>query len=186
MAWTSLVFSVGQILTAAQMNNLQANFTALAQGLSGAPLIQDAALDAKIIDKDNFIDVVAGENWYAPAWAIDKSGSTSFSIIAEWIIPRNGTYRVLFGTQRTTTLDISRVALGVNSVVVSSEYGTSGGTFLNWTEDIAMNRGDRAQALIRTTAAGDLTGVVQLGVSSDSIKEDLSIVSSVGLFNQYQ
>jgi hypothetical protein len=49
MAWTTLNFSVGQILTAAQMNQVQDNFTALAQGLSGAPQILAAALAANSV-----------------------------------------------------------------------------------------------------------------------------------------
>lgn len=40
MAWTNLNFNVGQTLGAAQLNQMQANFTAMAQGLSGAPLIR--------------------------------------------------------------------------------------------------------------------------------------------------
>lgn len=44
MAWTTLNFSVGQILTAAQMQNLDDNFEALAAGDSGAPNIVQAAL----------------------------------------------------------------------------------------------------------------------------------------------
>jgi hypothetical protein len=39
MAWTALSFSVGQVLTAAQMNNLYANFAAIAAGNSGAPVL---------------------------------------------------------------------------------------------------------------------------------------------------
>ena len=37
MAWTGKTFNVGDILTAAQMNNLQADITAQAQGDAGAP-----------------------------------------------------------------------------------------------------------------------------------------------------
>lgn len=39
MAWTGLTFSVGQILTAAQMNNLQGNFAGMADADPGAPTI---------------------------------------------------------------------------------------------------------------------------------------------------
>lgn len=42
MAWTSLSFSVGQVLTAAQMNNLQANFAAVAGNEAGAPVLLTA------------------------------------------------------------------------------------------------------------------------------------------------
>ena len=44
MAWTGQAFSVGQILTAAQMTNLQADITALANADSGSPSIVDDAL----------------------------------------------------------------------------------------------------------------------------------------------
>jgi len=48
MAWTGQSFSVGQVLTAAQMNNLQADITALANGDAGAPDIVEAALAAVV------------------------------------------------------------------------------------------------------------------------------------------
>ena len=42
MAWTGQTFTVGQILTANQMNNLQADITALANADTGAPDIGPA------------------------------------------------------------------------------------------------------------------------------------------------
>lgn len=45
MAWTNLSFAYGSVLTSAQMNNLFADLTALANGDTGAPPIQGAALD---------------------------------------------------------------------------------------------------------------------------------------------
>lgn len=44
MAWTNLTFAFGSILTSTQMTNLDANFDALANGDSGAPRIQEAAI----------------------------------------------------------------------------------------------------------------------------------------------
>ena len=49
MTWTNQNFSVGQVLTAAQMNNLNDNVTALANGDSGAPPITTAALDDNVV-----------------------------------------------------------------------------------------------------------------------------------------
>ena len=48
MAWTGQNFSVGQILTAAQMNNVQADISALAAGDVGAPEIVRAAIKSTI------------------------------------------------------------------------------------------------------------------------------------------
>ena len=44
MVWTGQTFTVGQVLTANQMNNLQNDITALANADSGAPPIVNAAL----------------------------------------------------------------------------------------------------------------------------------------------
>jgi len=49
MTWTGQSFSVGQVLTAAQLNNMQADMTALANGDAGAPEIKEAALAAAVI-----------------------------------------------------------------------------------------------------------------------------------------
>ena len=49
MTWTGQSFSVGQVLTSAQMNNLQADITALANGDAGAPSIVQAAMGAASI-----------------------------------------------------------------------------------------------------------------------------------------
>lgn len=45
MTWTGQTFSVGQQLTAAQMNNLQADITAVANQDSGAPTVKGSWVD---------------------------------------------------------------------------------------------------------------------------------------------
>jgi len=44
MAWTTLNWSTGNILTSAEMTQMQANFAAIANGDSGAPLVVAAAI----------------------------------------------------------------------------------------------------------------------------------------------
>lgn len=51
MTWTGQTFTVSQILTAAQMNNMQADMTALANGDAGAPSIQTAAYGTGTVDQ---------------------------------------------------------------------------------------------------------------------------------------
>ena len=51
MVWTGQSFSVGQVLTAAQMTNLQGDITAVANGDSGAPAIQTAAYGTGTVDQ---------------------------------------------------------------------------------------------------------------------------------------
>ncbi len=50
MAWTNLSFLFGSILTSTKMTQLYNNFTAMAQGESGAPQVQNAAIANNAID----------------------------------------------------------------------------------------------------------------------------------------
>lgn len=52
MAWTSLTYAFESVLTSAKMTQNQDNFTALAQGLSGAPAILKAAIPASVAYED--------------------------------------------------------------------------------------------------------------------------------------
>lgn len=52
MSWTALTYAFNSVLTSAKMTQNQANFTALAQGLSGAPAILKAALPASVAHED--------------------------------------------------------------------------------------------------------------------------------------
>lgn len=49
MAWTSLTFAFGSLLTSTKMTQLSDNITALANGDSGAPSIQTAAIAAGVV-----------------------------------------------------------------------------------------------------------------------------------------
>lgn len=55
MAWEALNFSSGNILTAAEMNQLQTNFTALAQQQSGAPKIDVSCAAADLFDAQTMV-----------------------------------------------------------------------------------------------------------------------------------
>ena len=46
MAWTSLTFAYGSVLTSAKMTQMYDNFAAMAAGAAGAPSITRAALDS--------------------------------------------------------------------------------------------------------------------------------------------
>lgn len=51
MAWTSLTFSFGSLLTSSKMTQLYDNLTALANGDSGAPAIQEAAMGSASVNQ---------------------------------------------------------------------------------------------------------------------------------------
>lgn len=56
MAWTSGNFPFGSTLTYTDMNNVYANFAAIAAGSIGAPEIQSDALDSNCVDFASIID----------------------------------------------------------------------------------------------------------------------------------
>lgn len=62
MTWTGQNFSVGQILTAPQMNNLQADITAHANGDSGAPKQQTDGIADGAVTNVNMADNAVGQS----------------------------------------------------------------------------------------------------------------------------
>ena len=60
MAWTSVSFPYGSGLTFTKMNQMYANFAAVAGGLSGAPKITKAAMGSGSVDFNSVIDTKRG------------------------------------------------------------------------------------------------------------------------------
>jgi len=125
MAWTDLNFTVGQVLTAAQMNNLVANLTAMMDGDSGAPRLKPAAV----------LPTVGGGVESARTGA-SSNGATTPTKVNEIKIPYSGELRVDFGMSRGGTpsvfgqIYINGVATGIlrstssTSTVIFSELFT--------------------------------------------------------------
>jgi len=101
MTWTGQSFSVGQILTAAQMTTLQADITALANGDSGAPKVTNAAMDSDV-------GIVAGTEQ-----ATTSGTSKSFSIPA--------------GVKRVTAHFLAVSQTNANTTSFAIRLGDSGG-----------------------------------------------------------
>lgn len=51
MTWTNAVFAVGQTLTAAQLNQVHANFYAMMAADSGAPQFAQTAVDSAVVNR---------------------------------------------------------------------------------------------------------------------------------------
>jgi len=118
MSWSNNEFAFGSILTASKMGLMQDNHTALAQGLSGAPKFQTAALNqvsgaeavttatmrAGCFTLGKFVNYAAGD-YFLHA----QSGCTAVTDrvkVAEVTLQRGGTLRVhmhiYFGDSPTT------------------------------------------------------------------------------------
>lgn len=62
MTWTNLTYAFGSVLTSSKMTQNQDNFTALANGDSGAPPVQNAALAGLPWQKSNIDSSAVGQN----------------------------------------------------------------------------------------------------------------------------
>lgn len=143
MVWTVQNFSVGQVLTAAQMNNLNANNTAAMNGDTGAPPLQ---LDA-------FKNSVSGATF-----EVAKS-DTLFTEVGSVLVkkneiytPRNGILEVSF-TLRSGLFSGSQAEgqIHVNGSPVGTLRSiTNFATTNTYTEDITgLVAGDLVQVYIR-------------------------------------
>ena len=126
MAWTALSFSVGQVLTAAQMNNLQANFAAMAAGDVGAPDIEFAAHDFTIAT--NSSQSISSAGTWTPAVGIYMvqdvtSGNSLYQIYMQiydggtWRGPTTNTH-----TQGVIITDGTNVRFGLISGTLTFYY----------------------------------------------------------------
>lgn len=95
MTWTNFSFSVGQVLTAAQMNNLYSNFAAIAAGDAGAPSIQQAALAANAVGEGQ-IDWASGMgfgfHYLDFSWVDNTQHATGITTYTTIPVNTTGTY----------------------------------------------------------------------------------------------
>lgn len=90
MTWTGQSFSVGQVLTAAQMNNLQADITAVTNGDAGAPTIQTAGIGADQVTADKIANNSITRD------QLSTSGSSSSGSLVNASVEINMTSHSLF------------------------------------------------------------------------------------------
>ena len=135
MAWTDLNFTVGQILTAAQMNNLQGNFSAVMNGDSGAPNLKRAALEP----------AVTGSNIIMQANTERTNAYTSYTKIKEIRITVNGTYSIYFELRSNAGGFVVYAKIYVNGVAVGTERSSTSTSYAGFSEDISISAGDLVQ-----------------------------------------
>lgn len=93
MAWTNLVYAYASVLTSAKMTQNQDNFTALAQGLSGAPAIKiGAALDQSDVATTGSQSISDASSWVLPAGVYFCALPTAATYSMEVQIQVSGTW----------------------------------------------------------------------------------------------
>lgn len=147
MAWTGQTFAVGQILTAAQMTNLQNDITALANGDSGAPGIKNEAI--------NFT-ATAGSQIAAISDLTVSTFSTSYVQKKEIVVPYGGVFTINYdlitsNAGSAANADIRRNGTSQN---IQTTVSTS---FVPKTYNITVSKGDLIQLFIKSTTGASMS-----------------------------
>lgn len=171
MVWTGQNFSVGQILTAAQMTNLQNDITALAVGDAGAPKIQAAAIDTDAVGSSEIAANSVGNSEMAND-AINTAELVNDSVTSEKI-----------AANAVGSSEIANDAVG-NAAIANDAVGQA---------EIAANAVGQAEiannAVGNAAMANDAIGQAELKTSTQSVSTSLKAVyivtASGGRFSLY-
>lgn len=150
MAWNSITFGFGTVLTSAKMTNLYDNLTALANGDTGAPKVQPAAM----------ANHAAATGNHASAWQYNFSTAAAYAKMCEIKTHRAGTL--------TVRLKIALYDDGVGGQGFARIYinGTAQGTARTTTSTTPADYDENF-----TVAAGDLIQVY--GYVTDSPNDEI-------------
>ena len=141
MTWTGQSFSVGQILTAAQMTNLQADITAFASADSGAPLLNNQALEAPT------------NGPYGPGGVQGGSSSgTTPTKITEHMCPIAGDVQIRYQLVRTGT-GFSKARIYKNGSAYGTERSISTSSAV-YADNVTVAAGDLVQIYLYGSIAG--------------------------------
>lgn len=169
MAWTGQSFSVGQILTAAQMTNLQTDITAAFGKEAGAPQLADDYMEHAMHS-----DFVTGANQVVGL--AGNTTSTSYVKIKEFYCNRNGN---LSTTMELWNIDLAGAVYGRiyrNGSAIGTERITSGQTQGSWSENISVSIGDLIQFYSHIS-----TGAVSSGANVKFFTGDSGVISPQGV-----
>jgi len=159
MVWTTIPDSdidPDSPLTTGLMTAYRDNFTALAQGLSGAPSILAAALSDNILTQAKLPAFVAGSNAIALSTAGESTVATSPTKLKELFCPANGVINTYF-TFTKSGIGTGYARVYRNGVAVGTTRSGTGGSY---SEDISgMLIGDLIQ-LYAWSSAGTVTTTV--------------------------
>lgn len=171
MAWTSLNFAFGSLLTSTKMTQLYDNLTALANGDSGAPSIQNSAVAVGAIHTRHFKEMEVG-SYKIMEFPNSVSSSATYVKVNEGRVSRSGafTYRgVLAASAPTAYARVYR-----NGVAVGSEH-TSGISPTAFASDsTSWTAGDLVQLFTRNSGGnGSTVTSFTLYVNSSALMTDM-------------
>ena len=143
MAWTTLTFAFGSLLTSTKMTQLYDNLTALANGDSGAPNIVAAAITAGAVTPDKLTAPAAGEYVVFKNEVERSTTSTSAVKLKEvkWG-STGGTLTVKFSISGVTSNGYAQIYKN-GSAVGTSRSNAAG--YVEYSENLTFAEGDLIQ-----------------------------------------
>jgi len=148
MAWTSVTFAYGSVLTSAKMTQLQDNFTAVAQALSGAPAIVS-------LKSSSMIDAATGAVYVGDSPDTTNT-TTTYVEIANFCILQDGTYSVRFLLSCSNAGSAAYGRIYKNGSAFGTEQSANSvGSWTTKTENLAFVVGDTVQLFLKGATNGN-------------------------------
>mgnify|MGYP001605851407 CR=1 FL=1 len=158
MAWTSLGFVYGSVLTSTKMTQNQDNFTAVAHGLSGAPKVLNKAFSPVVVGS---VSILGGmsipSNGNVTTVASDTSGA--YSELFNFRVNHEGAYRIKHTSNGTAPQWYTR--LDKNGAAISSHTNTSTSPLFDDVSSCMV--GDTIQLYGRSYIGGSYVSVYDVG-----------------------
>jgi len=144
MAWTGHTFVVGAILTANQMNNLQADISSAFAKEASAPVLADSYVVTAMYNNSSitpvkFSDATVGnyiEGDYVYNLAASSS-STSYEKVAEFKIGRAGSYRIRAGGKEVVGGTNVNLRVYIDGVADGTPFGLNDSTW-TWLNETSV------------------------------------------------
>lgn len=175
--WTAATFNYGSVLTSTKMAQVQDNFTALAEGATGAPKVTAAALNQTGGSEAVVAGTIRAYNVAQPKLVNYAAGSkveasvsgyiyeASYTKVAEFYIPRAGVITAVFslaapaGTSAAARLYKNGAPLGAEVLVTAPNGGTQ-------SADYSIAAGDLLQLYAWENDTTSIAWSLSLRVSS--------------------
>ena len=155
MAWTTLTFAFGSLLTSTKMTQLYDNLTALANGDSGAPNILPAAIN---------VGYAPGSYFCFNQHMEGRTGTSDFAQMLEMKTGIAGNISIGFYA-RSATADAISVRPYLNGAAVSSAYTTTSSAFALVVREVqSCSINDKIQLWGKYDAGATVAAAKNLGI----------------------
>lgn len=171
MAWTSLTYAFGSLLTSTKMTQLYDNLTALANGDSGAPTIQPSAIST----------YAPGSYFCFVHTAPGSRSSSGYDKMSEFKTALSGNLSVGFLRRTNGVGNTASTRIYVNSMAVSSGYSDASSAWTFVSRNItSCNAGDLIQIFGKYDG-----GVATIYTKNFGILSDNAYLTGAGLASDH-